>query len=78
MEFSPEQKSRVEKFLLSVKCPICGSNNIQFTDEASQIIAFKGTMRDIDFSKVSWIHAFCGICKNCGYIMQFSVDDVLK
>lgn len=78
MEFSPEQKTKAEKFLLSVKCPICGSNHIQFTNEATQVIAFKGSMENIDFSKVSWIHAFCGVCKNCGYIMQFSVNDVIK
>jgi len=78
MVFTPEQKARAEKFLLSVKCPICGSSHIQFTDEATQILSYKGDSRNVDFSKVSWIHAFCGVCKNCGFIMQFSVDDVIK
>lgn len=78
MEFTPEQKAKAEKFLCSVKCPTCGSNHIQFTDEATQVIAFKGSMENVDFSTVSWIHAFCGVCKNCGYIMQFSVNDVIK
>lgn len=78
MVFTPEQKAKAERFLLSVKCPICGSNHIRFTDEATQVIAFKGSMDDVDTSKVSWMHAFCGVCKNCGYIMQFSVNDVIK
>lgn len=78
MKFSIEQKQKAEKFLSTVKCPICGSNHIQFTDEASHVIAFKGDDEKLDTSKVSWIAAFCGICKQCGYIMQFSVNDVLK
>ena len=78
MVFTPEQKAKAEKFLASVKCPICGSNHIQFTDEATQILAYKGDFQNIDFSRVSWLHAFCGVCKNCGFIMQFSVVDVIK
>ncbi len=78
MVFNQEQKAKAEKFLASVECPICGSNHIRFTDEATQILAFKGDIKNIDFSRVSWIHAFCGVCLNCGYIMQFSVDEVIK
>ena len=78
MEFTQAQKAKEEKVLLSVKCPICGSNHIQFTDKPTQVIGFNGSLENIDFSKVSYIHAFCGVCKNCGFIMQFSVDDVVK
>ena len=78
MKFNNEQKAKAEKFLTSVKCPICGSNHILFTDEATQILAFKGDIKNVDFSHASWIHAFCGVCKKCGFIMQFSIEDVLK
>lgn len=78
MVFTPEQKAKAEKFLLSVKCPICGSNHIRFTDEATQILAYKGDFENVDFSRVSWIHTFCGVCQSCGYVMQFSVDKVVK
>lgn len=78
MEFTSEQKAKAEKILSLVKCPICGSSHIQFTDYASQIICFNGDFDSLDISKMRWLNAFCGVCDECGYIMQFSVKDVLK
>ena len=78
MDFTPEQKDKAKKHLLSVKCPVCGSDIIKYTGEATQIIAFKRNSDDADSSNVSWINAFCGVCQSCGYIMQFSVSHVIK
>lgn len=76
--FTQEEKLKIERKLGSMKCPICGSQNRLFTEVPTHVISFPKVNNDIDFSKVSYINALCVECLDCGYIMQFRIDTVLK
>ncbi len=72
------EKQKIESKLGNLRCPVCGKMEMFFTDVPCHIISFPSTEKGIDFSKVSYINALCVHCTNCGYIMQFRLDTILK
>ncbi len=78
MILSDKQKETINKNLSSkmdLHCPMCNSKEEFFISEVpTQIISFSSTGKEVDFSKVSYIHCLCVHCMNCGYILQFRLD----
>ena len=70
--------ARIEPKILKVKCPVCGSGELTFNPEITQIVGFPTNGNTVDFSKVSWVNCVCGECIKCGYIVQFRLDTLLK
>ena len=76
--FTDDQKSKMQKKLDDIKCPICGKDYKLITDVPTHVISFPETSTGYDFTKVSYITCVCVECLSCGYLMQFKVDTLLK
>lgn len=76
--FTEEQKIKIQSKLGNLRCPVCGKQELLLTDEPTHVIGFKQTDDAIDFSKVNYVNCLCVECLNCGYMMQFRLDKLLK
>lgn len=76
--FTESEKLKIESKLSNVKCPICGKTEPFYTNVPTHVISFTSTDDEIDFTKVSYLNCLCVECLNCGYVMQFHLDHLLK
>ncbi|GEM_PF-4130453 len=76
--FTEEEKLKIEKKLGKLNCPICNATEMFFTEVPTHVVSYPSTENGIDASKFSYMNALCVHCLNCGYIMQFRVDTLLK
>lgn len=73
-----EQMAKIEPKISKFKCPVCGSGELSFNPEITQVVGFPTDGKSVDFSKASWINCVCGECLSCGYIVQFRLGTLLK
>ena len=81
MNLTEEQKTIIEPKIRNKSCPMCGSKRLMFNVMPGQIVSYpfmnpEGT--EIDTSKISWINALFGECMDCGYIIMFRLDTLLR
>lgn len=76
--FTDLEKQKIQSKLGNLKCPICGKTDMFYTDVPTHVISFPTTESGIDFTKVSYMNCLCVKCLNCGYVMQFHLDNLLK
>lgn len=72
------QKSKIESRLFAIKCPVCGSTSVSFSEDTMQVVGFQINEKGIDLSNIRYIDCLCVTCTKCGYVMQFSLDRLLK
>lgn len=74
-----------EKVLLSqsmnIRCPLCGSINIGYSPEPTQIINYPYTKSDgsmIDHTQMSWVNCFHGECQDCGFVILRRLETLYR
>ena len=77
-KLTSEQMAKIEPKINHRKCPVCGSTHLTFNEYPTQVLSYSTGDKDIDLSNVSWINCLSGECLDCGFIMQFRLDTLLK
>ena len=72
------QKSKIENRLFGIKCPICGCTSMSPSEDTMQVVGFQINENSVDLGNIRFIDCLCVTCTKCGYVMQFSLDRLLK
>lgn len=77
--------SETEKYLLSasmdVRCPLCGSRNIGYSAEPTQVLSYPYTKEDgteVNLMKTSWVNCLHGECQDCGFVILRRLDTLYR
>ena len=77
MELTFEQKRRIERIMWEKlgqsNCPMCHSANVQVTNQLFQLPAWEVKDGEVLYQSINFIPTALVICRNCNYIMPFSL-----
>lgn len=77
--YSKQEIEKIKIKLQDVKCPICNSQAFIVSDIPSQVISYREDENgNININLPSMSNCIRVNCANCGYIMQFKENFLLR